>query len=309
MVKEGWESNVPDWRFVAFALPKFTFFLMTLIGGVLSTCALCGVWARIIVPLWHRAAESFWVVMASYALSTLLFHALVPTSVEQRKVFMAIPALLLFAGAGIDWIAERSWFAIVPSQYRGVAPPVIIMALFATFTFSIPTSFCSGFETVAHYLLSRRDLENAVFLVSTGAANGEGEGRCIAEIAEHENRPTHIVLRASKQLSKSNWLGLHYTLRYRTPQEMDAELDRIPVGVLILHSMGHNLPHHDLLRQMVTEQPGRWEKIYSLQPFCSRHGATEEILVYCNRRARNRAPREIQIDLQNMLDRVLTFHM
>lgn len=65
-------------------------------------------WALCVIRPFLSAAtvEHLWASNVPALLSVLLFHAIVPTSMEPRKIFMPIPSFLLFAAAGVRSVME-----------------------------------------------------------------------------------------------------------------------------------------------------------------------------------------------------------
>jgi hypothetical protein len=76
-----------------------------------------------------------------------------------------------------------------------------------------------------------------------------------------EERPGHIVLRSSKVLSESGWMGEGYRSRFDTVDQLQEYLDSIPVGILILDdSQPRPQAHHRLLREVVEKYADQWER-------------------------------------------------
>ncbi len=76
----------------------------------------------------------------------------------------------------------------------------------------------------------------------------------------HEKRPGHIVLRASKVLASSSWVGKEYKLVYPTPTEMMKYLEEVPVGVVVIDNSGlRPVEHHSVLKETLLAYRDRWE--------------------------------------------------
>jgi hypothetical protein len=306
MVKDGWDGSSFTWTFFFTAMPQLAGFMLQLIGVVFSVVFFAGLWAKFLAPLWKRRLDPFWAVMASYILSVWIFHGLVPTSIEVRKVYAAAPALLLFAGAGVDWLTgvlPRS----IPLRARPILAPAALALAFAGVTFAIPYGYCPGFVRVTDFLLSKPELSDVGFFVSS---NTDGEGRLIAEVANREIWPRHIIIRSSKALVRTNWQLTQYELHCKTPQEVSDLLNRLSIAIVVLHDEPmrdkETHPHHRLLREMLKGNPD-WQRIYFDQPHCNRHTATEEISIYAYKPDPVRKISHVEVDLENKIGRTLRY--
>jgi hypothetical protein len=131
----------------------------------------------------------------------------------------------------------------------------------------------------------------------------------IAQVADHEKRPSHIILRASKQLASSTWDGSNYGLRYHTPAELMHALNEIPVTVIVVHTTyppDFDVPHHKLLLQALQEDQQDWGEIASYDsPHSGTNGAREEIKVYRLKRNVDQKHPDFTVDLTQKLNKVL----
>ena len=128
----------------------------------------------------------------------------------------------------------------------------------------------------------------------------------ISEVAMHEKRPGHIVLRASKVLASSSWVGNEYKLVHPTPTEMMKYLEEVPVGIVVIDNSGSdNVPHHSLLKKTLLAYPDRWELLgnYPLTQAGVEH--PNALLVYRLRGHESKAHGTINLDLHRMLGRTI----
>jgi hypothetical protein len=302
MVKDGWDADTWTLQFTVRAIPNISRFMLDTVGVVLALCALVGVWTKVIVPFWNRSIENFWAVMAGYIGGVWLFHVMVPTSLEPRKILMAVPALLLFAGAGIDSIAEALPAGIGLQKRQALVGAGIALG-FLLLTFQIPRAYCSGFVRAVQFLRAKPELNDVGFFVSSAS---DGEGRFIAEVANLETLPQHVVIRATKALAKTNWLMTKYQLRDSSPAEVGDLLNGYGVAVVVLHSDApQGGPIHHQLVSALLKGSHEWQRIYSDYPHCSRHNSSEEIAIYSYRPDPTRKLRHVEVDLENKLGRTL----
>lgn len=279
--------------------------LLTAPGLVTSLFALVGIWTKLVRPPAQTAVDGFWASTAALALGGVLLPALVPAGLEKRFLLTALPPLLLLAVAGVDWTAEElSRFSLTRPAWRLLLGTTVVAA-FGLGTFAIPPKYAYGFGEVAQDIVSRPELGHTLILCSSDA---NGEGMLIAEVAERERRPGHIVLRASKLLSHSDWNGHAYRLIYKSPEQILRYLQSIRVGLLVLDLFPGpaEYPHHTLLQQMVREHPEVWQKTdaYPRDPKGAAPGARVEVYRAVNFDA---VPaKAIELDMSSTLQKTLT---
>jgi hypothetical protein len=246
----------PGWVY----LPDYTRSLLTYCGLALMPLIALGVYRRVIAPMRDRSIESRWAAAAALICSVWLFHCLIPApGFEPRYMIAVAPPLLMFLVAGIDDLAVRIRVSRIPVRRRAWSLAVIVWAVFLTTSFSIPKKYYHGFDEVAE-LLEKPDYKDSVILVSSEA---DGEGMLISEVATREKRPSHVVLRATKMLSQSNWAGEHYVLFYKTPAELMRFLKDVPVAIVVIHNERglFSFPHHALLKETIAAFPEEWEHV------------------------------------------------
>jgi hypothetical protein len=124
----------------------------------------------------------------------------------------------------------------------------------------------------------------------------------IDEVAMREARPSHFVLRASKMLGQSDWMGNHFVPKYRTPEEVMKFVDSIPVELVVVdNEPGLTAPsYYPLLKQTIAAYPSLWERAGT---YPQAHGAGPTIDVYRLKSAAGRTPGKIRIDMPFTLGR------
>jgi hypothetical protein len=235
--------------------PRFRADWIPLVGVVLIPPAALGIVVRVIVPLIRRQpVDGIWAATAALLVSVLGFRSITPLMADARHALPVVPAVLAFAATGTAWLLSR-----LP---RAWATPMVVLTVFLLMLGNVRGASVkepAGFSEAAEDLVAEESLRDSVVLVSSDAI---GEGMFIAEVAMRENRPGHIVLRASKVLSTSGWMGEGYTSFFDTPDQLMEYLDGIPVGVLVLEEdAARDQAHHRLLREVVRTHADQWERI------------------------------------------------
>ncbi|MBI4875038.1 MAG: glycosyltransferase family 39 protein [Acidobacteria bacterium] len=166
---------------------------------------------------------------AALVVAVVSFHSLVTTSVDLRYMMMAWPFFLLFAAAGIRWMAGLISLRLplsIPKHL--VAGGLCVLALVFT-PMRIPKRPELGFARVAEMVSSSAG-DEVVFVCS----DANGEGALITELALRSARRKHVVLRASKTISDNLWTPAAYTPLLRTAEEVSRFLEEIPVDAVVI---------------------------------------------------------------------------
>jgi len=264
MTRDGWEQPLPSFAFFLKALPSFAFDHVRMIGAPLFAFALVGVYVTVIRPvLSRRAVDIFWVCNFITILGVLLFHAVVPTSLETRKIFMSIPSLLLFAAAGLNVVLD-----LVPSR-PGI--PVVSYPLAAgllvggIFLAHSQVTWHRNMGEVAQAVLDSPPLDKTAILVASTSTDEREELSFVAEIASRENADyRHAVIRAGKLFASSSWAGSDYKLLYSDPSQVMAVIRGIPVSAIVLYVGNASAnAHGPLIKNLMSENSGEWVNVQS----------------------------------------------
>jgi Dolichyl-phosphate-mannose-protein mannosyltransferase len=253
----GISSRVPG----GVLLPGYTLMVITLFGIAILPVIAAGVYDQLIAPARGRPRDGIWISAAALICSVWAFHSIVPiTGVDRRYLIAIMPPLLMFLIAGIRAVARWTAFLPIGPHLRLWITATIVVLIFLMTNYSVPQKRHFGFDEVAEYL-EGSEYKDGVFLVSSQAQ--DGEGMLISEIAMREKRPSHIILRATKMLSQSDWMGRRYSLLYNTPQEVMNFLKATPVEVVVIQDQEGETeyPDHKLLQQTIKSYPEEWAHI------------------------------------------------
>lgn len=280
--------------------------LLRVTGAALFVLILIGLFVQILLPvLKGRAPGARWASAAATILGFCLFRAMVSPAAEPRHLVMIVPTAIMFLVAGLVWLASK-----IPMPGLGIGKRQVVLALMAGLAFGIevfavPKRTSQGLSAVAQDLVTRPQFQDSVFLISSEA--NDREGQFIAEVAMHERRPGHFVLRASKVLARQGFLGDGYRVLYPTPAAMMHYLESVPVGVLVMDKClaRGKLEHQNVLQQVVQRYPQEW-KLVSSYP-CERNypEGKDRVLVYRLLGHETGAAPEIRLDMRNRLNEIL----
>jgi hypothetical protein len=220
-------------------------------------------WPFFLLGSWRlvrqKAISGYTAMLLAYAPCVFLFLAMVPVSKEPRYLIPAFPAMIVLAGHGVRWLAER--LARGGSVSRWTATIFGLATLPQAFAGLVhqPLPPDNDIRAVAEYILSREAFANASVLVSSRA-----EGPMIAELAMLDpHRPQRLLCRPNKIFAQVDWLHIHYQSHITSKEDVLAVFDRIPVDLTILpkESPQSMLPHERLLLETVQGAPERWVRI------------------------------------------------
>jgi hypothetical protein len=173
-------------------------------------------------------------LMQSGALALLLsvwvFQSMIGT-VEPRYMVEALPAAVVFTVCGFVWVVRHIPPRAAPVSARALALGALAGAVFISEAWAVPRKAYQGFDEPAKFLLRSPHFSAGALLVISTA---EGEGAFISEVAMRDQRPGHVVLRATKVLSSQTWYGNDYELRYRSVQKIRDSLDHAPISAVVL---------------------------------------------------------------------------
>lgn len=261
MAERGWAGGSrPSVSYTLDALWRFLVILVQIAGPVLSVFIAIGIVIAVVLPLFRKSLASRPAVLAALLLATWIFHSAVPAGVEDRKMIIAVPALIVFLFIGSVWIADRLPLHGPLALWRRTVLAALIAALFFTETFAIPHYRHYGYSEAAAFIASDPGLRNATILVSSPSF---GEGLLISEVAMREPRPRDVIIRATKALAEVDWNVTRYKSRFSTPPQVLAYLDyrRTTAVVTDTFPPAGAFLHDTLLKEAIRQNPARFELI------------------------------------------------
>ena len=250
-------------------------FISQTIGVALIPFVLLGFYAQL-VRNWQRPpVPAMWGAMAALLASLWLFHSFVAPVGESRHMVSATPPMVAFAVAGGHFLGSR--LAAGATRLATATVLSIILVLFAFSTFKIRPKPTLGSAAVAEFILSRPELAGQTLLVTS---EGKGEGAIVSELAMLEERPGHRILRASKVLSDSDWMGSFYKSKCDTPNCVLSSLEYYKVKLVIIQNytpyQTYNFLHHSLLKQALGKST-HWANV---TPEVIFHAKSKQVIGY-----------------------------
>ena len=182
----------------------------------------------------------------SMVLATLTLQSLVPVDIVDRYMAPAMPAVVVLAVLGaqrvLAWLARSRGPGLAGTAAAVLAVVMTVPGL--RHLAERPPKADMGIVQLAGALASGRQPALTVIDGPAGA-----EGAFIAQMAVHDTGLQGYVVRASKLLADSNFMGSSYTLKFADTRQVLAELHRLGVQHVVI-VRPHDLPAYPHSRQM-----------------------------------------------------------
>jgi hypothetical protein len=275
-------------------------------GWAFASLALFGFAAKSIELFRSRKVRGIWPALGGMLLGCMITFCAIPTGFAERYLLPALTALVACLALGTVRLVSK----LPAKKLQPAVASFVLLLCFATAGFSFPRTHSRGYSAVASALVSNPQMRHSVILISSDA---KGESSLISEVAMHEQRPGHIILRASKVIASSDWSGLHAKLLFHSPAQVLNYLDSIPVDVVVLdHSASLAriaAPYESLLEQAMSAPPHPW-KLSSSYPLW-KEGAKDPaaVRVYIRAVPASNPQGLIHLDLKGLLGKTLTLNL
>lgn len=253
LVDQGWDGgSKPNLSYTLSALVEFLALFPQILGPVLLTFMLVGIAVLIVRPSLRERVPAHTSAMFALILAVWIFHSLVPAGVEDRKLMVAVPAMVLFTLGGMVWIANQIPRQSTLFRWRWLLVGGLATISFFVGTFYIPKVPHYGFIKAAHFLTTRPEFKSATILVSSESG---GEGMLISEVAMRQPQPSGVILRGTKSLASMEWNTAHYQSFYSTPSEILHYLEDKKIQFVVMDSFAPQVhfPHNELLRKTIQQ--------------------------------------------------------
>ena len=278
LAERGWDGgSKPSLSYTLSALGEFLKFFPQILGPVLLALMLAGIVVLIGRPLLReRVVPAHTSAVFALMLGVWMFHSLVPAGIEDRKLVIAAPAMVLFTLGGIVWVVNQVPRQSVLFRWRWLLVGGLTAISFFAGTFYIPKVQHYGFIEAAHFLTTRPEFKSATILVSSESG---GEGMLVSEVAMRQPQPADVIIRGTKSLASMEWNAVHYQSFYSTPSDIVHYLEDKKIQLVVMDSFTPQVhfPHHELLRKTIQQ----CKRFKLLATFPDRHSKpTGEVRIY-----------------------------
>lgn len=254
MMEDGVGDGQPFW----IQGPQFAWDIYAALGIAVVAFALIGAWTTLVRTKPRQAIAPEWAGLGALTVALVGLHSVIPTGAESRYMVPALPAVVLFSVAGIDYCARR----FVPRQPHALTRVVLaglVLAAFGVQCFALPLNLRNdGYGAMVQDVVRRVGDAPQVWLVSAGAT---GEGALVASVALRDKAGASYVLRAKTILAGGDWSWGHTQDRFDTPAKLEELLNEIPVTIVVIDDLipsTYQLPYQARLSKLVASEPKQW---------------------------------------------------
>ncbi|MCW5976775.1 MAG: glycosyltransferase family 39 protein [Bryobacteraceae bacterium] len=207
-------------------------------------------------PRRDRAPGALWACLLLTIPVVIAFRCFVGAW-QPPYLVATLPILALFCCSGVAWLAR-----LAPAAWiRAPLAILLLVTAIAGNLRALPPKPHRGLDLAAAAILEDPGLARAPLLIVSDAA---GEGAFIAEVASRARRPERRVLRGSKVLADSDWMGAGYRLRFESPVHLMEFVGAQPGLVLVLDSPAEAAPHLAQVRAALASCPHRWQTLHTV---------------------------------------------
>lgn len=240
------EGMVQEWspKYVAEALPYFAKQMYRTFGLVLVVLLGFGLRRSLKGRVAAGCIPELSAVMLALPIGLILTYILIPVGFEQRYLVPAVAPSLFFMAIGLGHfhrLLNERW----AEKWKTHLVMVLLVVGHGVEVFDIPAKRFQGFQSFVDAMGLKSDSEGKKILISS---DSRGEGAVVAAVAMIDERPRHRVLRGSKVLSSSDWMGRGYSLAHTNAAALvqfvkEDEIDWVVVDASMQTSkiMDHNL--------------------------------------------------------------------
>lgn len=203
-------------------------------------------------------------ISASMIAAVLLLHSLIPVDIVARYMLPAMPFLLLLTILGIVEMKNLVFFETHSMILRSTqAAALLLLLLPGLVNLSVVTP--QGDLRMAEAAAMVIDSQQTQVVVIDGSP--AGEGAFIAEALVASRARDLYVVRSSKLLSESNFMGANYRLLTQTSVEIGAILHNLGAQYIVLERQeaGNLFPHSSLLEKFLTDPDSGYRKLATLE--------------------------------------------
>ncbi len=193
-------------------------------------------------------------ICGALVLAALALQSIIPVALVDRYMAPAIAAEVILVVMGLVMAQRSGMFpgGIVPRSLIAVTAVAALALPGAMFLWNDTPKADLRMDQAAAAAISKRQPRITVIDGSSGA-----EGAFIAEVAVRDAGRSNYVVRASKLLSRSNYLGGDYELIAETPVATTAVLQELGVGAVVLERRPGMAPYpHGVILLQALEAEG-----------------------------------------------------
>jgi len=237
------------------AVPGYMAAALGSLGPILCAAFAVGV-GRIAQRAWRGRRDETALACASAVIGLWLFDMIAPADIQPRYLIAAIPAAVIVAVPELWRLANG---ALNRGTRRAWWPGAVVagaLILNAALTFRAPPVASHAMGDTARDIMAAPG-EAPLVLIGAGSID---EGALTAAFAALDPARTHYVIRASKALAASNFLGTDYRARFGDPDDVRRWVTDNRINWLVLENSPDSMTmlHDQQLAMLVASAQPSW---------------------------------------------------
>jgi len=238
------------------AVPVFVAGLAGIMGAVGLMLFLAGT-ALSVRRAWAGTRDDVVLACAAAAAGMMIFQCIVPADISPRYVISIFPSAVVVVALSLDKLIRLARPSLSPGAMSAVLAAVLLID--AGIVFHLPHLGSNKMDLVAQDIMADPD-DRPLVLVSS---NSYGEGALIAAFAELDRARTHYVVRATKALSSSDFMGRGYRARFDSPGDVAhwIEASRIGWVVITIPLKPTEMLHEREMIELAATPPSNWRYV------------------------------------------------
>jgi hypothetical protein len=295
-----WVYPTPRLSYSVDAVSFYAHVILRALGQLGAILAAIGI-VRYIAALRNPSHGRTSVATGLFALlvGVLAIAFILPVGLEFRFILPALAPLIFFAADGAMWIAMRVGETIPRVKRYETALGTGFLAIALVLCFTPAHKEYSGFAKVADVVLENPSPDYPSVLI---VSDVPGEGMFVADMALHRHESQSVVVRGTKALAETNWLGTDYKSLCDSPREVVDLLDKLPIAYVVedrfVGSAGMR-PHQKLVEQAIADYPAYFELLGKFN--ATRDGVQYPDSVYLYRFLHSKTPgRVLRLSMSRM---------
>jgi len=245
-------------------------------GWLLLVMSLAGMLWTLVRRFTNREVETIEMALIGVFTGVVMFHTWMPAGFGDRYVLPAIPVLFYFCARFCLNLATL-WRPTPAAPRLAMLLLLVGCSVYAA-THWRPYYFGpTGLREAAAWIRSQPNSQPLRVLV---LGKEQSETAFVVEMATADSSRSEFVMRGTKLISDSSWVGGGYKLLIASPEALAAKIEAIGFQYVIFDRDALKDPYreHLLADQMLSSFPDRFPAGWRTQPRAE--GLTHEIVVY-----------------------------
>ena len=218
------------WDYIVTAVPAYSSMILDQIGAIGILFAALGAFRVLRHREWDwrhaLGISAICIVTAGFA-----FPCVVPADIEGRYLAPLVPALVVLAYFGIEWIAKSQ----MPTT-RVVLLALCFLAIIAV-EYRIPATTSRAMNAASNMILADPAGDPFILVGSTSA----GEGAITAEVATRDRSRQRYVVRGFNVLGLGDYMGTDYRPRFASPSDLAQWIEKEGIGWIVIDTSPSSL--------------------------------------------------------------------